>query len=111
MNQGSQLENTLILVPTQSPHDKKQFSLGVGLPSVPSREPWVTSRQVALTWISPLPGAATPVTAVGVSLSGRQAGRQATPHDQPVSVWVLAGAPEPWFLYHSIECHGKMDGS
>lgn len=34
MNQESQLENTLILVPTQSPHNKKQFSLGVGLPSV-----------------------------------------------------------------------------
>lgn len=35
----------------------------------------VTSRQVALTWISPLPEAATPVTVVGVSLAGRQAGR------------------------------------
>lgn len=40
------------------------------------REPWVTSRQVALTWISPLPEAATPVTAVGVSLAGRQAGKK-----------------------------------
>lgn len=82
----------------------------------PPREPWVTSRQIAWTWISPLPEADTPVTAVGVSLAGRHAGShpailQLGPHGQPVSVWLLAGALEPRSLNRSIECYGKMDGN